>query len=284
MYSEGESDSAVADQNVKIVREAENILNFYISRAHLIKRRAQVCYDHNMPMRLVKTAPIWSTNQEVDKKGIEIRFLTDTRNENLEYCKKILQEIKHIEMRHMEGVKGNFTIHDGKEMFLPFFVDKSGEPVKEALFCTQKEMVDAYVFMFENLWSQAIPSHIKIRELEQGIKPEVLQTIKEPNEIIETGQKLIGSAKEEILVIFHTANAMLRQLKSGGIDLIIENAIKYKTWVKILVPIEDKIKDVIHMLEQIGEIQIRNIEQAMQTRVTILVVDRTLFSCNRAKG
>ena len=29
------------------------------------------------------------------------------------------------------------------------------------------------------------------------------------------------------------------------------------------------------MLEQIGEIQIRNIEQAMQTRVTILVVDRT---------
>ena len=150
MYSEGESGSAVADQNVKIVCEAENILNFYISRAHLIKRRAQVCYDHNMPMRLVKTAPIWSTNQEVDKKGIEIRFLTDIRNENLEYCKKILQEIKHIEMRHMEGVKGNFTIHDGKEMFLPFFVDKPGEPVKEALFCTQKEMVDAYVFMFEN--------------------------------------------------------------------------------------------------------------------------------------
>lgn len=34
MYSEGESDSAVADQNVKIVSKVENILNFYISRAH----------------------------------------------------------------------------------------------------------------------------------------------------------------------------------------------------------------------------------------------------------
>jgi hypothetical protein len=120
MYSEGESDSAVADQNVKIVREAENILNFYISRAHLIKRRAQVCYDHNMPMRLVKTALIWSTNQEVDKKGIEILFLTDIRNENLECCKKILQEIKRIEMRHMEGVKGNLLFMMVRRCFYHF--------------------------------------------------------------------------------------------------------------------------------------------------------------------
>ena len=68
---------------------------------------------------------------------------------------------------------------------------------------------------------------------------------------------------------------MLRQAKSGVIDLIIENAIKYKTKVKILLPIEDKIKDILHRLEQISGIQIRNIEQSMQTRVTILVVDRT---------
>ena len=68
---------------------------------------------------------------------------------------------------------------------------------------------------------------------------------------------------------------MLRQTKSGIIDLIIENAIKYKTKVKILVPIDDKIKDILHRLEQISGIQIRNIEQSMQTRVTILVVDRS---------
>ncbi len=68
---------------------------------------------------------------------------------------------------------------------------------------------------------------------------------------------------------------MLRQTKSGCIDLIIENAIKHKTQVKILVSIEDKIKDILHRLEQIGGIQIRNVEESMQTRVTILVADRT---------
>jgi len=224
---------------------------------------------------MIKTAPIWSTNLELDKKGIKVRFLTDIRNENLEYCNKILQEIKHVEIRHMEGVKGNFTIHDDRELFLPFFVDKPGEPVNEMLYSSQKKMVDVYMFIFNNLWNQATPSQIRIREIETGIQPEVLHTIKDPYEIIEIGNNLVKSAKKEILIIFHTANAMLRQTKSGVIDLIIENAIKHKTRVKILVSIEDKIKDILHRLKQISGIQIRNIERSMQTRVTILVVDRT---------
>jgi len=41
---------------------------------------------------------------------------------------------------------------------------------------------------------------------------------------------------------------MLRQAKDGVIDLIVENAIKYKTQVKILVPIENKIKDILQRL------------------------------------
>ena len=81
LYLEGNSNAIKAGQKVKMIIGAENALIFYISHAHLIKKRVQVCYYHNMPMRLVKTAPIWSTNMELDKKGIKIRFLTDIRNE-----------------------------------------------------------------------------------------------------------------------------------------------------------------------------------------------------------
>ena len=55
-------------------------------------------------------------------------------------------------MRHMDGVKGNFVLHDDREYFLPFFVGKLEEPEsRNALYCTQKEMVEAHLFMFENL-------------------------------------------------------------------------------------------------------------------------------------
>ena len=136
---------------------------------------------------------IWKENLEVDKRGIKIRFLTDIKNENLEYCKSMLEEIKHIEMRHMDGAKGNFTIHDDKEYFLPFFVDTSGEPVSNLLlYCTQKEMVEAHLFIFENLWRHATPAHLRIKELDEGIPPEVLETLRETDEILDAGYRLLS--------------------------------------------------------------------------------------------
>ncbi|MGA7370340.1 MAG: HAMP domain-containing sensor histidine kinase [Nitrososphaeraceae archaeon] len=110
--------------------------------------------------------------------------------------------------------------------------------------------------------------------MERGIRAEVLQTIRDPNEVIETAYKLVTSAREEILMVFHTANAFLRQERSGRIDLLVENAIKYKIQIKILVPVEDKIADIIQRLEHINGIQVRKIEPAMQTRMTILIIDR----------
>jgi two-component system, OmpR family, sensor histidine kinase VicK len=263
------------DQKVWMVNGAENILDFYVSRTNRLKKDVKCCYDYFGPILIRKTQPIWENNLKVDKRGIKIKFLTEIRNENLQYCKKMLEEIKHIEMRHMDGIKGNFVLHDDKEYFLPFFVGKPEEPEsRNALFCTQEEMVEAHLFIFENLWRQATPAHLRIKELEEGIPTEVLQSLSEPEEIINAGYTLVRLAKYEILIIFHTANALIRQDKAGGIDLLVENVVKYKTHVKILVPIEDAIKDIIQMLEKINGIQIRNIEKTMETGMTVLVVDK----------
>jgi signal transduction histidine kinase len=263
------------DQKVWMVNGAENILDFYVSRTNLLKKDVKCCYDYFGPILIRKTQPIWENNLKVDKRGIKIKFLTEIRNENLQYCKKMLEEIKHIEMRHMDGIKGNFVLHDDKEYFLPFFVGKPEEPEsRNALFCTQEEMVEAHLFIFENLWRQATPAHLRIKELEEGIPTEVLQSLREPEEIINAGYTLVRLAKYEILIIFHTANALIRQDKAGGIDLLVENVVKYKTHVKILVPIEDAIKAIIQRLEKINGIQIRNIEKTMQTGMTVLVVDK----------
>lgn len=264
------------DHKVWLLDGPEKILNFYISRTNFISKSVVCCYDFNGPIRIRKTAPIWNNNLEVDKRGVKVRFLTDITNENLEYCKGMIEEIQHLEMRHMHGVKGNLAIHDNKEYFLPFFVDKPGEPVSNLLlYCSKKEMVDAHLFIFENLWRQATPAQLRIKELEEGIHPEVLQTLREPYEIVDTGNTLIRSAKSEILIIFHTANALLRQDKSGGLNQLAQSATINKTKIRILVPVEDKIIEIIHRLEHTGSMQIRNIEPAMQTRMTILVVDKT---------
>jgi two-component system sensor histidine kinase VicK len=261
------------DQKVWILNGAENILNFYISRYNFCDRNITACYDYSAPISFKKTVPLWKANLELDRRGIKVMFLTDIRNENLKYCKEILEELRHFEMRHLDGVKGNFTIHDDREIFI-IFVDKTGEPVKDAIFSTHKGMVETHLFTFENLWRQALPAHVRIKELEEGIRPEVLQAIRDPSEIIEVGHNLVRTAKDEILIIFHTANGLLRQEKIGGVNLLIGSALKHKTRIKILVPIENEIASTVHKLKKIKGIQIRNMEHEMQTMMTILVVDR----------
>lgn len=75
--------------------------------------------------------------------------------------------------------------------------------------------------MFNTLWDKAIPSKQRIREIEEEEEREFIETIRDPYEILDIGYKLIKAAKDEILIIFHTANAFLRQHKAGRIDLLL---------------------------------------------------------------
>ena len=226
------------DRKVWTVTGAENILNFYVSLTNRLKKDVKCCYDYSGPILIRKTPPIWENNLKVDKRGIKIRFLTEIREENLQYCKKMLEEIKHIEMRHMDGVKGNFVLHDDREYFLPFFVGKLEEPEsRNALYCTQKEMVEAHLFMFDNLWRQAIPAQLRIKELEEGIKPTFTEILRDEYEIQKLVFEIVSSAKQEILVLIlqHTTigNAFLVKENVHEImelikDLVIQNRVRVR--------------------------------------------------------
>ena len=146
--------------------------------------------------------------------------------------------------------------------------------VTQLIYSNVKAITEQQQFMFDTLWNKAIPSKQRMREIEEELEREFIETIRDPLGIIDVGYKLVKAAKDEILLIFHTANAFHRQDRAGGIDMLVENAVKYKTRVKILVPIDDKIEVAIRRLKRIKEIEIRNIEPTMQTRVTILVADR----------
>jgi two-component system, OmpR family, sensor histidine kinase VicK len=76
------------DQKVWLVNGVENILNFYISRTSLLKKSVDCCYEYYGPIHIKEAPLIWENNLKLDKRGIKVRFLTEIRNENLQYCKK----------------------------------------------------------------------------------------------------------------------------------------------------------------------------------------------------
>jgi two-component system, OmpR family, sensor histidine kinase VicK len=273
-----------AEQEIWILNGSENILNFYITRANLIKKDVACCYDYAGPIRIKLTVPIWRTNLEVDKKGIKVRFLTDIRNENLEYCKKILEEIKHIEMRHVDDVRGNFTIHDDREFFLPMFVNKLEEPVKDALFCTQKEMVEAHLFIFENLWKKGLPAEERIKQIEEGYQPTFTETVRDPFEIDRIGYDLIKSANKEIQLMMSStvstfSNQEVDAYKPSILKLLLEKVSNEEIKVRILLPPGDnKNYPALIPRKGLGErddrLAVQYLDPDLQATFSTLIVDR----------
>ena len=88
---------------------------------------------------------------------------------------------------------------------------------------------------------------------------------------------IIKTASEEILWIFPTANAFIRQEKIGAIQLAKQAAKERNVKVRILVPTNRLIEQKVQQLKENCPdhiIDVRYIEQMTETKATILVVDR----------
>ena len=143
-----------------------------------------------------------------------------------------------------------------------------------------KELLGQEQYVSDPFWNKVIPTEQEIREIEkeESEKSEniILQIIRDPAEVQKLGFELIRSAKEEILIIFSTANAFHRQIRIGGAKLLREVTIaKRDLNIRILTPQDERIKEVSSELkQQLKKIEVRHVEESLQTKVTVLIVDR----------
>jgi two-component system sensor histidine kinase VicK len=69
-------------------------------------------------------------------------------------------------------------------------------------------------------YGRDMPAEDRMREIEEGVTPDLIRILHDPSEIINIAYRLVSEAKDEILIIFHTSNALVRQERAGGIDLL----------------------------------------------------------------
>jgi two-component system, OmpR family, sensor histidine kinase VicK len=187
------------------------------------------------------------------------------------------------EFRHLDGVRTNFGIVDRKKVLL-HGVSQETDPLSHAIVTSVKGLVDAQQYMFENLWNKAIPAIQKIREIEQGIKPDIIETITDPIRIQNIYLNLIKSSVTEIMLIIPTINAIYRQIKIGILHLLKEVTTKHSNNnnndlnIRILtssindyhIAEQQKIKIFLDSFHT----QIRYIETDSTTKSTIIIIDR----------
>ncbi|HEY7078828.1 MAG TPA: HAMP domain-containing sensor histidine kinase, partial [Nitrososphaeraceae archaeon] len=157
-------------------------------------------------------------------------------------------------------------------------------------------------YFFDVLWNKAETAEQKFREIEVKEEADFIEIIRDPFKVQKLAFDLIAKSKEEILIIFSTANAFHRQTRSGTIRLVIEAACR-GVKASILTPFDEMISMFVEEelegqydswntsldnknciignknkhpdgLNSVTKSKIRPIEPQLQTKISILIVDR----------
>lgn len=247
-----------------------------------------ICADHTWPSVAMGVEVFKKGLYELKKRNVKSRFVTDITKDNIKYCKELMQI---SELRHLDGVKGNFAISE--KGYTASATLQEAALLQEVIYSNTRSILDQQQYVFETLWSKAKPAEQKIREIEEGIDLGETEIIQSPKKILELFLNMIKSAKSEILLLLPTINAFLREERIGAIELLKESAAEHNVNVRIITPSNDDIEKTLQnntvssvavrkeqqenqKKEKGFEVQRSNIQfkETAMTTVTILVVDK----------
>jgi two-component system, OmpR family, sensor histidine kinase VicK len=112
-----------------------------------VKERIDCCADSNAPYSHFMLKPVRDGYVQLKNRGIKVRFITEITRENLYFSKELM---KIVELRHLDGIKGNFGISDGIE-YRASPTSKKDETPAEYIISTMKPFVEQQQYVFETL-------------------------------------------------------------------------------------------------------------------------------------
>ena len=124
-----------------------------------IEKQMDGCSDHTHPYVLFADNESHSVILDLIRRGIRLRYLTQVIKNNLPYCKKMVED--GMEVRHLNGVKGNLSIID-KTYCVLYTIRAEGHEPTQVLVTNSISFVEQQQHFFEILWRTAIPNFVRI--------------------------------------------------------------------------------------------------------------------------
>ena len=152
---------------------ADNTTDKLLQVFYKIKSNFDACGDSTSPSVCMGFEPLRNAYLDFKRRGIIVRFITEMNASNISYCKELM---KISELRHLDGIKGNFGICDQKE-FVAAATIKEQQAVPQLIYSNVKEIIEQQEFIFESFSTRAIPAKQRIREMEDETEPEFYEVI-----------------------------------------------------------------------------------------------------------
>ncbi len=213
---------------------------------------------------------------EKQKKGKHkgIRYVTKIEKEdnNIELVKTYLNS--GIQIRHIKNLPPmSFGVSD-KEMSATIEKMEGGKKIQSLLISNEPSYINHYNTIFNELWKNGIDAVNRIKDIEAGLDTANIEIIQNPKEGIERAWSYLKISRNNVSVLFPTANAFSRQIHMGLLDLLKEATEQRGVQIRILIPASEQIKRVINEAMTICPlVDFRIAEEKLQTQITLVLID-----------
>ena len=269
------------------IENTTNILNYVIDLIHNVKaglssRTSQGYFkvlDQNEKLFHAYSKLLSKHKEGKVKTGIRWVTHLEHKKEDLDLIKKFLD--MGIKIRHTNNLPPlNFLLSEIQ--FASTVENGDNKKMFEKLLHTAEPLyIEHFQTIFEELWKNSIDAHERIDQIEKGIGSETTKLIDNPSQTKMLLLNTIENAKQEILMIFPSINAVKRKNNMGVVDMIKQKSQK-DVKVKVLSPIDSEVKKVLmYLSDDINNRDspyiVREIAKQKDFKRTILLVDRKYF-------
>ncbi len=251
---------------------ANYMLLKFIGRA---KTKIDSIISYTAPSVIIETDAIREKRKEaVSQRDLKLRYVTEITRDNIDYVRQMLT---FSEIRHLDGMRGNFEVADQREYVAVATLQKA-QPIPQLIFSNIPEIVEQQQFVFDSFWKTAIPAKQRIMEIEHGVIPAETTVYSDYHDATKKEEEMIKNAKMEIQIMYSTVNAFHIQEKQGTLQLLKEMAEQNENLrISILTPIDSSVRESLSLklLKNYSHnIRIQDIAPSISIKIKSLVVDR----------
>ncbi|HYF99651.1 MAG TPA: HAMP domain-containing sensor histidine kinase [Candidatus Saccharimonadales bacterium] len=217
-----------------------------------------------------------------------LRWITyiDNKKEDVELIEKFLH--MGIEIKHVKNLPPLYFSVSSKQCVVTVENVRNGEMFQNILLTTESLYISHYQTVFEELWRVGMDARERIRQLQTDTTLATTKIIENSVDAKSCFIEMVRNAREEILILFPSLNAIKREVIMGIIELLQKKGTQ-NVRIRILSPVDEKIKEMVlsHNAEDkdlmIQNITSREIRKQDYLISTIVIVDRKFVLATELK-
>jgi two-component system sensor histidine kinase VicK len=271
------TESDTSSESTEIWYGIDNIISRSLEVLSKIQITYDLCLDSTGVSPILEIEPIKKAYFVLKNRGVKMRIITEITATNISYCKEIMRV---GDVRHLEGIKGNFVIAD-RTKYAGIANTHEGK-LPQLISSNVGAFVEQQQYFFDMLWNKAIPANQRIREIEEGKPPEKLEVLEDTQKSMSRAFDVMSKTQQELLVLFATPRTFSYALRGEAANIyrkISEKGVD----IKLLVPrgtadqLEQNEKIAKEVRQISPSINLRFSDVSLNTRITIMISDRSEF-------